>query len=69
VFTGEIGWDQPEVRQAVCADLARMGVPAVLPANDPTVDGLVSSPDAAVQVLAVEPREELQIARETAEVM
>ncbi|ONI89913.1 acetate kinase [Actinosynnema sp. ALI-1.44] len=65
VFTGEIGWDQPEVRQAVCQDLARIGVPTTLPVGNPTVDRVLSSPFAPVLVLAVEPREELQIARET----
>ncbi|WP_344870611.1 acetate kinase [Allokutzneria multivorans] len=45
VFTGEIGWDQPEVREAV---LARLGVLSV-----------------TMRVLVVEPREELQLHRET----
>ncbi|MBP2325766.1 acetate kinase [Kibdelosporangium banguiense] len=66
VFTGEIGWDQPEVRQAVCQDLGRLGIPAGLPVQNPTTDSILSSPYAPVLVLAVEPREELQIARETA---
>jgi acetate kinase len=65
VFTGEIGWDQPEVRQAVCEDLTRLGVPPSLAVRNPTKDCVVSSPDAPVLVLAVEPREELQIARDT----
>ncbi|MET0132157.1 MAG: acetate kinase [Kibdelosporangium sp.] len=64
VFTGEIGWDRPEVRQAVCLDLTRLGVPAVLPGNDPELDSMISSPYAPVPVLAVQPREELQIASE-----
>jgi acetate kinase len=63
VFTGEIGWDQPEVRQAVCRDLTRLGIPATL-SPDPTEDSVLSSRYAPVLVLAVEPREELQIARE-----
>lgn len=66
VFTGEIGWDQPEVRQAICQDLGRLGVPATLPSGNPTTDSLLSSRFAPVPVLAVQPREELQIARETA---
>lgn len=64
VFTGEIGWDQPEVRQAVCRDLTRLGIPATLSAGNPTEDSVLSSQYAPVLVLAVEPREELQIARE-----
>jgi acetate kinase len=63
VFTGEIGWDQPEVRQQVCAGLGLLGV------REPVVgnldhDGPVSPWDAPVPVLAIEPREELQIARD-----
>jgi acetate kinase len=64
VFTGEIGWDQPEVRRDVCAGLGLLGVPMRLGENREH-DGLVSPPGAAVPVLVVEPREELQIARET----
>ncbi|MBE1469793.1 acetate/propionate family kinase [Kibdelosporangium phytohabitans] len=69
VFTGEIGWDQPEVRQAVCQDLTRIGVPATLPVGNPVTDRVLSSPFAPVLVLAVQPREELQIARETSKAL
>jgi acetate kinase len=63
VFTGEIGWDQPEVRQAVCTGLRLLGVP--LPARGNLAeDGLVSPDGAAVPVLVVEPREELQLAED-----
>ncbi|WP_169982149.1 acetate/propionate family kinase [Microbispora sp. H10836] len=64
VFTGEIGWDQPEVREAVCARLSLLGVepPAV---TDADRDRVVSPPGARVPVLVVRPREELQVARET----
>ncbi|MBB2911098.1 acetate kinase [Streptosporangium becharense] len=69
VFTGEIGWDQPEVRDAVCRRLALVGVrPPVRDAADAAdgdADGPVSAPDAAVPVLVVRPREELQLARDT----
>jgi acetate kinase len=64
VFTGEIGWDQPEVREAVCRDLHRLGIPSNLTGN-PAEDSIVSSVHAPVPVLVVEPREELQLARET----
>ncbi|MET9065122.1 acetate/propionate family kinase [Streptosporangium sandarakinum] len=64
VFTGEIGWDQPEVREAVCARLGLLGVePPVRAAVEE--DGVVSAPGAAVPVLVVRPREELQLARDT----
>jgi acetate kinase len=63
VFTGEIGWDQPEVRQAICSRLPVLGIepPSVQTRSD---DGLVSAPHAAVPVLIVEVQEERQIARE-----
>jgi acetate kinase len=64
VFTGEIGWDQPEVRDGVCAGLGLLGV--VPPGGgNREVDSVVSAPDARVPVLVVEPREELQVAVET----
>ncbi|WP_433242833.1 acetate/propionate family kinase [Streptosporangium sp. CA-135522] len=64
VFTGEIGWDQPEVREAVCRRLGLLGVEP--PAHaDPEADGAVSPPGATVPVLVVRPREELQLARDT----
>jgi acetate kinase len=64
VFTGEIGWDQPEVRRDVCAGLGLLGVPLPVTGNLDH-DGAISPADAAVPVLVVEPREELQIARDT----
>jgi acetate kinase len=65
VFTGEIGWDQHEVRTAICARLGILGVEGSLSGNRDD-DGPVSAPDAAVPVLIVRTREELQIAGETA---
>jgi acetate kinase len=64
VFTGEIGWDQPEVRDAVCRRLALLGVEPPVRADLDT-DGTISAPGAIVPVLAVRPREELQLARDT----
>jgi acetate kinase len=64
VFTGEIGWDTPEVRRDVCAGLGLLGVPEPVGGNRAD-DGPVSPPGAAVPVLVVEPREELQLARDT----
>ncbi|MCG5218662.1 acetate and sugar kinases/Hsc70/actin family protein [Streptosporangium soli] len=64
VFTGEIGWDQPEVRDAVCRRLRSLGVaPPVIGNRDQ--DGPISADDAVVPVLVVEAREEVQLARET----
>ncbi|MDP9865945.1 MULTISPECIES: acetate/propionate family kinase [Streptosporangium] len=64
VFTGEIGWDQPEVREAVCRRLGLLGVEPPVRA-DLDADGAVSARGAAVPVLVVRPREELQLARDT----
>lgn len=64
VFTGEIGWDQPEVREGVCAGLSLLGV-AMPTIGNRADDGPVSAPGAAVPVLVVQPREDLQIAAET----
>lgn len=64
VFTGEIGWDQPEVRAEVCARLATLGVPADL-APSPGHDAVVAGGGRQVAVLVVEAHEEREIARET----
>ncbi|MFI7641376.1 acetate/propionate family kinase [Nonomuraea sp. NPDC049400] len=63
VFTGEIGWDQPEVREAVCGRLGLLGIepPAMGNRHD---DGPVSAFGAAVPVMVIQVREELQLARE-----
>jgi acetate kinase len=64
VFTGEIGWDQPEVRAGIVEGLTLLGIPTDLtPTTD--VDGVVSPQDAIVPVLVVQPREELQLCRDT----
>ncbi|MEU4512951.1 acetate/propionate family kinase [Nonomuraea wenchangensis] len=68
VFTGEIGWNQPEVREAVCRRLGPLGIePPAL--TDPRDDGPVSADGAAVPVLVVQLREELQLARECLRVL
>ncbi|GII56471.1 acetate kinase [Planotetraspora thailandica] len=63
VFTGEIGWDQPEVRDAVCRRLALLGIEPPVRGNL-DADGFVSPPGARVPVLVIETREELEVARE-----
>ncbi|GAA4563170.1 acetate/propionate family kinase [Planotetraspora kaengkrachanensis] len=63
VFTGEIGWDQPEVRDDVCRRLALLGLEPPVRGNL-EADGFVSAPGARVPVVVVETREELQVARE-----
>jgi acetate kinase len=68
VFTGEIGWDQPELREAICAGLRPLGVPLPARGNLPE-DGMISPDGAAVPVLVVEPREELQLAEDVRQVV
>lgn len=68
VFTGEIGEDQPEVREEVCAGLGILGVTGGLRVPEAADDApaqLVSAPDAAVPVVVVPTGEALQIDRET----
>ncbi|NYH90916.1 acetate/propionate family kinase [Actinopolymorpha rutila] len=65
VFTGEVGWDQPEIRLAVCRGLRQLGVPAPVRGNRDD-DGPVGPAGAAVSVLVIEPREDLQIATDAA---
>ncbi|MFB9237775.1 acetate/propionate family kinase [Plantactinospora siamensis] len=65
VFTGEIGWDQPEVRRDVCAGLSLLGVRPPARLENRADDGPVSAPDDPVPVLVIEPREELAVAEET----
>jgi acetate kinase len=68
VFTGEIGWDQPEVRRDVCAGLGLLGV--ALPAGgNRDDDGPVSPLGHGVPVLVVQPREEVQVARDTSKAL
>lgn len=68
VFTGEIGWNQPEVRDDVCRRLKLLGVPAQLSGNRRD-DGPVSLAEEHPAVLVVEPREELQLAVEASHVL
>lgn len=61
VFTGEIGWDQPELREAITARLGQLGIRPAVSGNREDdgpahVDG--------VPVLVVKPREELQLCRD-----
>ena len=64
VFTGEIGWDQPEVRHDICAGLRLLGIDPPEGGN-PSADAVVSTSTAAVPVVVIEPREDLQVATET----
>ncbi len=63
VFTGEIGWDQPEVRAAICAGLRQLGI--TVPLDDATIDTdrIVTQPP-STPVLVIEAQENLQLAIE-----
>ncbi|MGW9188264.1 acetate/propionate family kinase [Streptomyces rubiginosohelvolus] len=67
VFTGEIGEDQPEVREAVCSGLGVLGINGGLTEENPTHGhGAVVSPSgAAVPVLVIPTGETRQVAKET----
>jgi acetate kinase len=68
VFTGDIGWDQPEVVEAISAGLGALGIQGgLISARDE--DAVISAPEAAIPVLAVRSREELQLAAVTAAVL
>ncbi|WP_329060680.1 hypothetical protein [Amycolatopsis sp. NBC_01480] len=62
VFTGDIGWDQPEVAEAIADGLGVLGIHGGL-ATGREHDAVISPADAAVPVLAIESREELALAR------
>lgn len=65
VFTGDIGWDQPEVAEAVSGGLALLGLRGGLDRRR-DADAVISAAGAGVPVLAVRSREELELANETA---
>lgn len=65
VFTGEIGEDQPEVREAVCSGLGVLGISGGLAAGNPAEDAVVSPPGSAVPVLVIATGETRQVAAET----
>ncbi|MEV4997119.1 acetate/propionate family kinase [Streptomyces niveus] len=68
VFTGEIGEDQPEVREEVCAGLGILGVSGGLRVPEAADDApahLVSAPEATVPVVVVPTGEARQIDGET----
>lgn len=62
VFTGDIGWDQPEVADAIADGLGVLGIHGGQAAGREH-DAVISPADAAVPVLAIESREELALAQ------
>lgn len=69
VFTGEIGEDQPEVREAVCAGLGVLGVAGGLASQNPSDPAVVSANGAQVPVLVVPTGETQQVALVTRRVL
>ncbi|MFC8104360.1 acetate/propionate family kinase [Streptomyces sp. NPDC057363] len=68
VFTGEIGEDQPEVREEVCARLTSLGLRGGLLSPDGAIvdrPAVVSAEGAAVPVIVVPTGEARQVDRET----
>ncbi|GGZ37027.1 acetate/propionate family kinase [Streptomyces poonensis] len=65
VFTGEIGEDQPEVREEVCARLPALGLAGGLRAIVADRPEIVSEPGARVPVVVVPTGEAQQVDRET----
>ncbi|MEA5360992.1 acetate kinase [Amycolatopsis sp., V23-08] len=65
VFTGDIGWDQPETAEGVAGGLGVLGITGGL-SRQRAQDSVISAPDAKVPVLAVRSREELELARAAA---
>jgi acetate kinase len=68
VFSGEIGADQPEVREAVCAGLGLLGLTAGLSTAQED-DGVISPDGAKVPVLLVHPHEDREMAFEVRRVV
>jgi acetate kinase len=68
VFTGEIGADQPELREEICRGLGVLGVASGL---TPVVnhDAVVSQPGATVPILVLNVEEDLEVAAETVRVL
>ncbi|MEV6907836.1 acetate kinase [Amycolatopsis sp. NPDC051071] len=65
VFTGDIGWDQPEVAEAVAGGLGVLGITGGLDTRREQ-DAVISGQDAATAVLTVRSREELSLAHAAA---
>lgn len=65
VFTGDIGWGQPEVAERIASELGVLGIGGGL-RTERDEDAVISPPEAKIPVLAIRSREELQLAREAA---
>jgi len=66
VFTAGIGENRPELREAICGNLDRLGISLDAGRNSSTLanEGVISAPNSKVKVLVVPTNEELVVARE-----
>lgn len=67
-FTGGIGEHATNLRTAICARLAALGLDPVRP-SDPSQDAVLSTADARIAVLRIRAREDLVIARQAVELL
>jgi acetate kinase len=65
VLTGEIGEDQPEVREEICARLAALGLTGGLRGLVAERPEIISGPEARIPVIVVPTGEAQQVDRET----
>ncbi|WP_191259939.1 acetate/propionate family kinase [Amycolatopsis oliviviridis] len=68
VFTGDIGWNQPEAAEAIASGLGVLGLRGGL-SRTRTHDAVISDRNAPVPVLTVQSREELSLAAAAATVL
>jgi acetate kinase len=69
VFTGGIGEHNPAVRAAAAAGLGFLGIKVDPDRNHATADAIVSGPDAVTPCVVVTAREDVEIARQSREVL
>jgi acetate kinase len=69
VFTGGIGEHDPPIRAAAVAGLGFLGVSIDAKRNEATADAIVSGDSAAVPVLVITAREDIEIARQSRDVL
>ena len=69
VFTGGIGEHNPAIRAAAAAGLEFLGVSLDDDLNRATADAVISGPQAAVPSLVVTAREDIEVARQSREVL
>lgn len=69
IFTGGVGEHDPEIRVAAVSGLEFLGVSIDPRRSDATADAIISGDSAAVAVLVITAREDIEIARQAREVL